>query len=65
MVTYKLWKVLNLENHKILKQVQEINKNLYTMLKDYQDVFKNENCHVGKNVISPPPPLRKSLFTTE
>ena len=26
----------------------EISKNLYTTLNEYQDVFTNENCHVGK-----------------
>ena len=47
-VTDKLWADLNLENNEILKQVPEISKNLYTMLNDYQDVFTNDTCHVGK-----------------
>jgi len=47
-VTDKLWADLNLENNEILKQVPEISKNMYSMLNDYQDVFTNDTCHVGK-----------------
>ena len=47
-VTDKLWADLNLKNNDILKQVPEISINLYTMLNDYQDVFTNDTCHVGK-----------------
>jgi hypothetical protein len=47
-VTDKLWADLKLENNEILKQVPEISKKLYTLLDDYQDVFTNDTCQVGK-----------------
>ena len=47
-VTDKLWADLKLKNNEILKQVPEISENLYTMLNDYQDVFTNDTCQVGK-----------------
>ena len=36
----KLWKDLNLQYNEIL--------NVYTLLNEYQDVFTNKNCHLGK-----------------
>ena len=47
-VTDKLWADLKLEDNEILKQVPEISKKLYTMLDEYQDVFSNDTCQVGK-----------------
>ena len=46
-VTDRLWSDLKLQNNEVLDEVPELKKKLYSILHEYQDVFTNDQCHVG------------------
>ena len=38
---------MKLKNNEVLDEVPELKKRLYSMINEYQDVFTNDQCHVG------------------
>ena len=46
-VTDRFWSDLKMQNNEVLDKIPELKDKLYSMIHEYQDVFTNDQCHVG------------------